>query len=65
MALLIGVLLALAVGTLATYVGLDRDRGFYPTVSLRIDSGLSKSAHVCVQKGTDTQSLGMYFFHSM
>jgi hypothetical protein len=37
-ALLIGVLLALAVGTLATYVGLDRDRGFYPTVTIVIAS---------------------------
>ncbi len=38
MALLIGVLLALAVGALATSVGLDRDRGFYPTVTIVIAS---------------------------
>lgn len=38
MALLVGVLLALAVGTLARSVGLDRDRGFYPTVTIVIAS---------------------------
>ncbi len=36
MALLIGVLLALAVGVFATGVGLDRDRAFYPTVTIVI-----------------------------
>ena len=36
MALLIGVLLALAVGIFATSVGLDRDRAFYPTVTIVI-----------------------------
>jgi len=35
-ALLIGVLLALAVGLFATGVGLDRDRAFYPTVTIVI-----------------------------
>ena len=35
-ALLIGVLLALAVGVFATGVGLDRDRAFYPTVTIVI-----------------------------
>jgi hypothetical protein len=34
--LLIGVLLALAVGMMATAVGLDRDRAFYPTVMIVI-----------------------------
>lgn len=38
MALLIGALLALAVGILATSVGLDRDRAFYPTVTIVIAS---------------------------
>lgn len=36
MALLIGVVLALAVGGFATGVGLDRDRAFYPTVMIVI-----------------------------
>jgi hypothetical protein len=35
-ALLIGVLLALAVGLLATGLGLDRDRAFYPVVTIVI-----------------------------
>ena len=38
MALLVGVLLALAVGLFATLVGLDRDRAFYPTVMIVIAS---------------------------
>ncbi len=38
MALLIGVLLALAVGLLATYLSLDRDRAFYPVVTIVIAS---------------------------
>jgi hypothetical protein len=37
-ALLVGAFLALAVGLLATIVGLDRDRGFYPTVTIVIAS---------------------------
>ncbi len=36
MALLVGAFLALAVGVFATAVGLDRDRGFYPTVTIVI-----------------------------
>lgn len=36
MALLVGVLLALAVGAFATILGLDRDRAFYPTVTIVI-----------------------------
>ena len=36
MAVLVGMLLALAVGLLATAVGLDRDRAFYPTVMIVI-----------------------------
>ena len=38
MALLVGALLALAVGLFATAVGLDRDRAFYPTVTIVIAS---------------------------
>jgi len=37
-ALLVGALLALAVGLLATASGLDRDRAFYPTVTIVIAS---------------------------
>ena len=37
-ALLIGAFLALAVGLLATTTGLDRDRAFYPTVTIVIAS---------------------------
>jgi hypothetical protein len=36
MPLLIGAVLALAVGMMATAVGLDRDRAFYPTVMIVI-----------------------------
>ncbi len=38
MALVVGTFLALAVGLFATAVGLDRDRGFYPTVTIVIAS---------------------------
>ena len=38
MALLIGALLALAVGILATSQGLDRDRAFYPAVTIVVAS---------------------------
>jgi hypothetical protein len=38
MPLLIGVLLAFAVGLFATAVGLDRDRAFYPTVTIVVAS---------------------------
>ncbi len=38
MALLVGVVLALAVGLFATVVGLDRDRAFYPTVTIVVAS---------------------------
>jgi hypothetical protein len=38
MALLVGAILALAVGLFATASGLDRDRAFYPTVSIVIAS---------------------------
>jgi hypothetical protein len=37
-AYLVGVILALAVGGVATVVGLDRDRAFYPTVLIVIAS---------------------------
>jgi hypothetical protein len=36
MAYLVGVGLALAVGLFATFTGLDRDRAFYPTVTIVI-----------------------------
>jgi hypothetical protein len=35
---IIGTLLALAVSVFATFIGLDRDRGFYPTVTIVIAS---------------------------
>ena len=38
MALLIGALLAVGVGLFATAVGLDRDRAFYPTVTIVVAS---------------------------
>ncbi len=38
MALLVGALLAFAVGLFATAIGLDRDRAFYPTVTIVIAS---------------------------
>lgn len=38
MALLVGALLAFSVGLLATGVGLDRDRAFYPVVTIVIAS---------------------------
>ena len=38
MALLVGVLLALAVGLLYTVSGMDRDRAFYPTVTIVVAS---------------------------
>lgn len=37
-ALLVGALLALAVGLFATAIGLDRDRAFYPTVTIVVAS---------------------------
>ena len=38
MAFVVGVVLALAVGLMATVVGLDRDRAFYPSVTLVVGS---------------------------
>ena len=38
MALLVGALLACAVGLFATVFGLDRDRAFYPTVTIVVAS---------------------------
>jgi len=38
MAFLIGAVLALTVGLSATYIGLDRDRAFYPSVMIVIAS---------------------------
>ncbi len=38
MALLIGAVLALSVGLSMTFIGMDRDRAFYPTVTIVIAS---------------------------
>ena len=38
MAVLVGALLATAVGLFATAIGLDRDRAFYPTVTIVVAS---------------------------
>jgi hypothetical protein len=38
MPLLIGILLALAISVMATLVGFDRDRSFYPTVTMVVGS---------------------------
>ena len=38
MALVVGTVLALAVGAMGTIVGLDRDRAFYPTVTIVVAS---------------------------
>lgn len=53
MALLVGVLLAFTVGLLATTVGLDRDRAFYPTVTIVIASYYALFAAM----GASTQAL--------
>jgi hypothetical protein len=42
MALLIGVLLAIAVGLPATGLGLDRDRAFFPVVIIVIASTMRR-----------------------
>lgn len=38
MNILVGVILALAIGVGATWVGFDRDRAFYPTVTIVVGS---------------------------
>jgi hypothetical protein len=54
MALLVGALLAIAVGLFATVSGLDRDRAFYPTVAIVIASlyslfaAIGESTHALV-----------------
>ena len=54
MALLVGLALAICVGAFATTVGLDRDRAFYPTVTIVIASlyvlfaVMGESAHALV-----------------
>jgi hypothetical protein len=54
MALVVGVLLALAVGLFATAVGLDRDRAFYPVVMIVIAylyvlfAAMASSSHAVV-----------------
>jgi hypothetical protein len=52
MALLVGVLLASAVGLFARVVGLDRDRAFYPTVTIVIGSLYSLFAVMGASTGT-------------
>jgi hypothetical protein len=52
-ALLVGALLAFTVGLMATAVGLDRDRAFYPTVTIVIASLYSLFAVM----GASTQAL--------
>jgi hypothetical protein len=51
MALLVGALLAFAVGLCATVSGLDRDRAFYPTVS-QVGGQRSVSRTMRRQQGT-------------
>ena len=53
MALLVGALLALAVGLLARASGLDRDRAFYPTVAIVVASYYSLFAAI----GASTRAL--------
>ena len=52
-ALLVGALLALSVGIFATCVGLDRDRAFYPVVTIVVASYYALFAVV----GASTQAL--------
>jgi hypothetical protein len=52
-ALLVGALLAFSVGLLATGLGLDRDRAFYPVVTIVIASYYSLFAVI----GASTQAL--------
>jgi len=57
LALLVGVVLALAVGFFATGVGLDRDRAFYPVVTIVVASyyalfaAMGASTHALVLEG--------------
>lgn len=53
MTLLVGALLAFAVGVLATVSGLDRDRAFYPTVAIVVASYYSLFAAM----GASTRAL--------
>ena len=53
MALLIGALLAVAVGLFATGIGLDRDRAFYPVVTIVVASYYALFAVM----GASTQAL--------
>lgn len=55
MALIIGIALALFVGLLATEVGLDRDRAFYPAVTIVIASYYALFAVI----GASPRSLGL------
>lgn len=53
MALVVGVLLGIAVGVFATGTGLDRDRAFYPVVTIVVASYYSLFAVM----GSSTQAL--------
>lgn len=52
MALIVGVSLALLVGLMATVVGLDRDRAFYPTVAMVVASYYALFAAMGAPTGT-------------
>jgi len=55
--LLVGVILALAIGLMASRVGLDRDRAFYPTVTIVIALLYALFAAM----GASTRTLGVEF----
>ena len=55
MALAVGVFLAFAIGLFATAVGLDRDRAFYPTVTIVIASYYALFAVM----GSSARALGL------
>lgn len=63
MAFLIGASLALVVGLFATFVGLDRDRAFYPVVTMVVASYYALFA---VMGGSTeallTESIAIFFF---
>ena len=55
MALIVGVVLAFAVGLFGTAVGLDRERGFYPTVTIVVASYYALFAVM----GASSRTLGL------
>ena len=56
MALVVGALLAFTVGLMATAVGLDRDRAFYPTVTIVIASYYAR--HGSIHAGSRARVAG-------